>query len=141
MIMSTIASEAWRYFFFASYACHIMKSTGLRVRKGGKEYVIFMAKTFEIGKVVATRRVWDLMEENQQFHDFVSGCLSRYILYDWGDTCPEDWRANNEAALHGERVMAVYNIPEDMESEFEEHLWIITEWDRSATTLLFPSDY
>ena len=55
--------------------------------------------------------------------------------------CAEDWRSNNEAALHGERVMAVYNIPEDMESEFEEHLWIITEWDRSATTLLFPSDY
>ena len=118
-----------------------MKPIELHVRKGGKEYVIFMAKTFEIGKVVATRNVWDLMTENQQFHDFVSGCLSRYILYDWGDTCAEDWRSNNEAALHGERVMAVYNIPEDMESEFEEHLWIITEWDRSATTLLFPSDY
>lgn len=103
--------------------------------------MIFMAKTFEIGKVVATRRVWDLMTENQQFHDFVSGCLSRYILYDWGDTCAEDWKSNNEAALHGERVMAVYNIPEDMESEFEERLWIITERDRSATTLLFPSDY
>jgi hypothetical protein len=109
--------------------------------EGRKGICDIYGEDFEIGKVVATRRVWDLMTENQQFHDFVSGCLSRYILYDWGDTCPEDWRANNEAALHGERVMAVYNIPEDMESEFEEHLWIITERDRSATTLLFPSDY
>ena len=100
-----------------------------------------MAKTFDIGNVVATRRVWDQMTENEQFHDFVSGCLSRYILYDWGDTCEEDWKANNEAALNGDRVIAVYNIPEDIESDFEENLWIITEADRSATTLLFLTDY
>ena len=103
--------------------------------------MIFMAKTFELGLVVATKHVWELMTENEQFGDFVSGCLSRYILYDWGDTCEEDWKTNNEAALNGERVLAVYKIPEDLESDFEEHLWIITEWDRSATTLLFPSDY
>lgn len=100
-----------------------------------------MAKTFEIGQVVATRAVWKLMDEYREFNDFVSGCLSRYILYDWGDTCEEDWETNNKAALNGERVLAVYNIPEELESNFEEHLWIITEWDRSTTTLLFPSDY
>lgn len=109
-------------------------------RNGGKERVIFMAKTFEIGHVVATKRVWEFIDEDQQFKNFVSGCLSRYILYDWGDTCPEDWMANNKAARHGERVLAVYNIPENLESGFEERLWIITERDRSITTLLFPSD-
>ena len=98
-------------------------------------------KTFEIGQVVATRAVWELMDSDEKFNDFVSGCLSRYILYDWGDTCDEDWKLNNEAALRDGRVLAVYNIPEDLESNFEEHLWIITEWDRSVTTLLFPSDY
>lgn len=56
-------------------------------------------------------------------------------------TYEEDWEANNKAALDGERVIAVYNIPEELESNFEEHLWIITEGDRSVTTLLFPSDY
>lgn len=100
-----------------------------------------MAKTFEIGRVVATRAVWELMNENTEFNTFVSGCLSRYILYDWGDTCDEDWETNNQAVLNGERVLAVYNIPEDMESYAEEKFWIITEWDRSVTTLLFPSDY
>jgi hypothetical protein len=100
-----------------------------------------MAKTFEIGQVVATRAVWELMDEYEEFNDFVSGCLSRYILYDWGDTCEEDWETNNKAAFNGERVLAVYNIPETIESRLEEHLWIITEWDRSTTTLLFPSDY
>lgn len=100
-----------------------------------------MAKTFEIGQVVATRAVWELIDEDQKFNDFVSVCLSRYIMFDWGDTCDEDWEANNKAVLDGERVLAVYNIPETIESNFEEHLWIITERDRSTTTLLFPSDY
>lgn len=127
--------------FFAEYAYCVMKPIELHVRRGGKEYVIFMAKTFEIGRVVATRNVWEYMTENEQFGTFVSGCLSRYILYDWGDTCEEDWQANNRAVRDGERVLAVYNIPDGIECGFEEALWIITEWDRSATTLLFPSDY
>lgn len=46
-----------------------------------------MAKTFETGRVVATRAVWELIENDEKFNAFVSGCLSRYILYDWGDTC------------------------------------------------------
>lgn len=100
-----------------------------------------MAKTFEIGEVVATRAVWEAMETNAEFKTFVSGCLSRYILYDWGDTCEEDWETNNDAVRNGERVIAVYNIPDAIEELFEDTLWIITEWDRSTTTLLFPSDY
>ena len=58
-----------------------------------------MAKTFEIGQVVATRAVWELMDEYMEFNDFVSGCLSRYILYDWGDTCEEDWEATTKRLL------------------------------------------
>ena len=103
--------------------------------------VNIMAKTFELGQVVSTTAVWELIDTNDEFRKFVSGCLSRYILYDWGDTCPEDWNANNEAVKNGERVLAVYNIPDEIEDIFEDKLWIITEWDRSATTLLFPSDY
>ena len=100
-----------------------------------------MAKTFELGQVVATRAVWDAMEESNEFKTFVSGCLSRYILYDWGDTCEEDWESNNEAVKNGDRVLAVYNIPDGIEGVLEDRLWIITEWDRSVTTMLFPSDY
>ena len=100
-----------------------------------------MAKTFEIGKVVCTRAVWETMEENEAFKRFVSGCLSRYILYDWGDTCPEDWKLNNQAVRDGDRVMAVYNIPDEIEDIFENQFWIITELDRTVTTMLFPSDY
>ena len=107
----------------------------------GQKGMDIMAKTFELGQVVATAAVWELMESNSKFKAFVSGCLSRYILYDWGDTCQEDWQTNNDAVENGERVLAVYDIPDEIEDVFECHLWIITEWDRSATTLLFPSDY
>lgn len=103
--------------------------------------MIFMAKTFEIGRLVSTRAVFDTMEENEEFKTFVSGCLSRYILYDWGDTCPEDWMLNNQAVRDGDRVMAVYNIPDEIEDIYENQLWIITESDRTVTTMLFPSDY
>lgn len=100
-----------------------------------------MAKAFEIGRVVATHNVWELMETNAEFKAFVSICLSRYISYDWGDTCEEDWKSNDLAARDGERVIAVYMIPDEIEDTFEDQLWIITEYDRSITTLLFQSDY
>lgn len=112
-----------------------------RVCREDKGGMILMEKTFEIGDVVVTRNVFDAMEEIEEFGIFVSGCLSRYILYDWGDTCDEDWALNDDAVKNGERVMAVYDIPEEMGGLLEEQLWIITEWDRSVTTILFPFDY
>lgn len=53
----------------------------------------------------------------------------------------EDWEANDKAVIDDERLLASYVIPEWIEEVFEDRLWIITEWDRSVTTLLFPGDY
>lgn len=100
-----------------------------------------MAKTFALGKVVATRNVWELIDTNESFSQFVTICMSRYIANDWGDICKEDWEANDQAVINGERLLASYVIPEDVEEVYEDRLWIITEWDRSVTTLLFPGDY
>lgn len=100
-----------------------------------------MAITFGLGNVVATKYVWELIEENEKFSQFVTICLSRYIANDWGDIEEEDWKANDEAVRNGERLLASYIIPLEVEEVFEDRLWIITEWDRSTTTLLFPGDY
>lgn len=100
-----------------------------------------MAITFGLGNVVATRNVWELIDSNEKFAQFVTICMSRYIANDWGDICEEDWKANDDALIHGERLLASYKIPLEIEEVFEDRLWIITEWDRSATTLLFPGDY
>lgn len=59
----------------------------------------------------------------------------RHMAGDWGDVCEEDRHANAEALLHGARVMSVYVLGPT------QRLWIITEADRSSTTLLLPEEY
>ena len=60
--------------------------------------------------------------------------LLRHRSGDWGDVQPEDALANEAAAIHGNRVISSYAVA-------GERLWIITEADRSATTLLLPEEY
>ena len=75
--------------------------------------------------------------------NFLGDCLSRHMRYDWGDDMyMEDWHANDVAASTDGRLLSAYNIPEDMQdNERDTKIWIITEADRSATTILFPSEY
>ena len=54
---------------------------------------------------------------------------------DWGELDPEDRRENERALLHGGRLFSAYR------TRTEARLWVITEWDRSATTLLLPEEY
>jgi len=66
----------------------------------------------------------------------ISECLLRHLSGDWGDLDPED-KAANEAALNPDnpaRLLSSYVLPSGK-------LWIITEWDRSASTALNPEDY
>ena len=100
-----------------------------------------MSVTFGLGNVVATKSVWELIESNETFSLFVTLCMSRYIANDWGEMDKEDLDSNDYAVRNGERLLASYKIPDDIEEVFEDRLWIITEWDRSTTTLLFPGDY
>ena len=61
--------------------------------------------------------------------------LNRHLSGDWGDFDDEDKQANEKALDVGARLLSGYNLPAD------KRLWIITEWDRSVTTLLLPADY
>jgi len=61
--------------------------------------------------------------------------LQRHLNGDWGDLCDEDRRSNDAALKNGDRLFSSYRITPDLK------LWIITEWDRSITTLLLPSEY
>lgn len=96
-----------------------------------------MKKSFSIGQLVATRGVHDLMQENPDFNHFAQSAFLKYRRCDWGDTCESDKAQNDSAVINGERILAEYRHPEHPDWR----LWIITEWDRSATTLLFPSEY
>lgn len=61
--------------------------------------------------------------------------LNRHACGDWGDLSDEDRQQNNLAAVTGQRVLSSYPLPTGQK------IWIITEWDRSATTVLLPDDY
>lgn len=60
--------------------------------------------------------------------------LFKHAQGDWGDVCEEDRLANDFALTNEERIVSFYNIG-------EEKLCIITEYDRSATTLMLLSEY
>jgi len=62
-------------------------------------------------------------------------CLKRHHFGDWGDVSAEDKTANDLALNNEGRLHSAYHIDPELD------LWIITEWDRSVTTLLLPSDY
>jgi len=62
--------------------------------------------------------------------------LLRHLNGDWGDLDEGDRRINDAALQSGEdRLFSSYQVTPDLK------LWIITEWDRSVTTLLLPSEY
>lgn len=95
-----------------------------------------MEEKFPLGQTVVTAAIDRRMDKDKAFARFVRVSLGRYIRCDWGDTCDEDKQSNEEALRDGERILAVYIYPKT-----DEKIWIITEWDRSVTTILFPSDY
>ena len=97
-----------------------------------------MISKFELGQLVATRGVADKMGENKAFSDFALRSLRRFISGDWGEMCESDKHQNEDALKHHDnRIFAAYENAEHAAWK----LWIITEWDHSATTLLFPSEY
>jgi hypothetical protein len=64
----------------------------------------------------------------------VLAALRRHASGDWGDLCPEDTLANDTALREGGRLFSAYG-------QGEERFWVITEADRSVTTVLLPDDY
>lgn len=86
---------------------------------------------FETGQIVATNGINEEMKMSVEFTEFVLGSLNRYLNCDWGDLCKEDKKLNDSAVKNNDdRIVARY-----------ESIYIITEWDRSVTTILFVDEY
>jgi len=86
---------------------------------------------FFLGSIVATPGALELLETHglAPLH-----YLRRHVAGDWGDLCKEDRDLNDRALVTEGRLFSSYTLGNDK-------LWIITEWDRSVTTLLLPSEY
>lgn len=92
---------------------------------------------FNFGNIVFTRGICKRCEESNTFEFFVNKALQMHTSGDWGDICDEDWENNQKALANGERLFSAYWM-DDLHTE---KIWIITEADRSATTVLFPDEY
>ena len=87
---------------------------------------------FRLGTVLITPgAILALVEANQSALDL----LERHAYGDWGELTGEDWQANEDALQEGTRLFSAYTLTTDR------RLWIITEADRSVTTLLLPMEY
>lgn len=67
--------------------------------------------------------------------DEVLAALARHLNGDWGDVDHDDCRANDRAVNEGSRIFSVYHTAGGVK------FWVITEADRSSTTVLLPEDY
>lgn len=90
---------------------------------------------FPLGRVVATPGAIATMGE---LNISPISLLERHVSGDWGDLCKEDREQNEEALKIGNRLMSVYGVDG---TDSTQKVWVITEWDRSVTTILLPDEY
>jgi hypothetical protein len=94
-----------------------------------------MTVAINMGRLLMTRGVNDLVAEDEAFAKFVMNSLTRHCRGDWGNLTDEDKQENEISLKAGYRLLSTY------ESEGLPKIWIITEADRSVTTILFPDEY
>ncbi len=93
---------------------------------------------FETGNFCTTHGVYEEMGERPNFASFVQESLFKHITGDWGDVHPDDKELNDLSIEEGSRILSVYTFKD---GNTNTKIWIITEADRSATTVLFPNEY
>jgi len=87
---------------------------------------------FSLGRIVATPGALDTVQQaNQNPFEFIR----RHQSGDWGELCAEDKRENEFSVGNGLIIISAYRTLHDVK------VWIITEADRSVTTLLLPHEY
>ena len=87
---------------------------------------------FPLGRLAATPGALEALAASGQTAEFF---LARHASGDYGDVNEEDRQSNDEALIHGDRVLSAYRTLRGVK------LWVITEADRSSTVLLLPEEY
>ena len=87
---------------------------------------------FDLGQMVATPGALDALA---QAEESPLAYLQRHVTGDWGDLPEEDIAENELSLREGHRLLSAYHLTSGTK------IWVITEWDRSVTTILLPSEY
>ena len=88
------------------------------------------SKNITLGQTVITAQAADALHPVD-----VLNALGRHARGDWGEVCAEDAAENELSITEGARLLSAYTDRSGVK------FWIITEWDRSSTTVLLPEDY
>ncbi len=94
------------------------------------EPAVFPRAKFSLGDIVATSHALSKLT-----HEDIMSALRRHVRGDWGDLDEHDRMVNERGLVAGGRLVSVYHSARHVK------FYIITEWDRSVTTVLLPEDY
>jgi hypothetical protein len=83
-----------------------------------------------LGRIVMTHNAMNCLSEEDIFR-----AIQRHQAGDWGDVPEKDRSANDHALVSSTRILSAYRTPHGIT------FWLITEADRSTTTVLLPEDY
>jgi len=89
-----------------------------------------MTDKFPMGRTVITPNAMENLNDED-----IQASLRRHAAGDWGNCGPQDWQENEFSLPRRLRLFSVY------EDRHGTKFWVITEADRSATTILLPEDY
>jgi hypothetical protein len=87
---------------------------------------------FSLGQLVATPGALAAVEQSG---DNLACFIRRHVQGDWGELCADDIRENEFSVANGLRLLSAYRLKDGTK------IWVITEADRSATTVLLPEEY
>jgi hypothetical protein len=91
---------------------------------------------FPLGNICATPGALEVIRDaSAEPHELAAELITRHVLGDWGQLDAEDIAANNASVKDGTRILSAYELSTGTK------LWVITEADRSTTTLLLPEEY
>ena len=90
---------------------------------------LLMKPPLLLGNVMLSRCAFSLLTKDE-----IYDALHKHRAGDWGTLCREEWLENDEALHNSCRVKSVYIGGEGT-------FWVITEWDRSLTRVIFPHEY
>jgi hypothetical protein len=92
--------------------------------------ILLSSMKFQLGQLVITPAALEAIPT-----EHICQCINRHVCGDWGDLEGDDRRENELALRIGSRLLSVYH------TETDRKFYIITEADRTATTVLLPEDY
>lgn len=97
-----------------------------------------MQAKFPTGLVLITPGAVAALQQvaGKRYLSFAATLIARHQSGDWGEIDEEDAAENEYSVRYGLRILSAYQLPEGAG-----RLWVITEADRSATTLLLPEEY